>query len=194
MQQRQAILGNSRSCGRSVAIIGLLALGGCAADRLSRPSSRPCISAWPMAAPALDPQAAASMISQYRQNNGLGAVAVDPDLDEACRAAVAGDGEPQTSSITTSRRRWQRRLDAVGLSARRWRSKMSRPDITPWRKLFGLARLAAAPGQYAQKRCHKIGHRGELCSKHQVQGVLDAHSCINGCAINSGVISFRRLA
>jgi uncharacterized protein YkwD len=28
----------------------------------------------------LDPAAAASMISQYRQNNGLGAVAVDPDL------------------------------------------------------------------------------------------------------------------
>ena len=28
----------------------------------------------------LDPQAAASMISLYRQNNGLGAVAVDPAL------------------------------------------------------------------------------------------------------------------
>jgi len=28
----------------------------------------------------LDPVAAASMISQYRQNNGLGAVTVDPDL------------------------------------------------------------------------------------------------------------------
>ena len=28
----------------------------------------------------LDPVAAASMISQYRQNNGLGAVSVDPDL------------------------------------------------------------------------------------------------------------------
>ena len=28
----------------------------------------------------LDPQAAASMISQYRQNNGLGRVVVDPDL------------------------------------------------------------------------------------------------------------------
>ena len=28
----------------------------------------------------LDPVAAASMISQYRQNNGLGTVAVDPDL------------------------------------------------------------------------------------------------------------------
>lgn len=35
-----------------------------------------------MAAPGahLDPVAAASMISQYRQNNGLGAVVVDPNL------------------------------------------------------------------------------------------------------------------
>ena len=33
-----------------------------------------------MAGAELDPQAAASMISQYRQNNGLGAVVVDPDL------------------------------------------------------------------------------------------------------------------
>jgi uncharacterized protein YkwD len=34
----------------------------------------------------LDPVAAASMISQYRQNNGLGAVAVDPDLVKLAEA------------------------------------------------------------------------------------------------------------
>ena len=34
----------------------------------------------------LDPQAAASMISLYRQNNGLGAVAVDPDLMKLAEA------------------------------------------------------------------------------------------------------------
>ena len=43
----------------------------------------------------LDPQAAASMISLYRQNNGLGAVVVDPDLMKLAEAAVAGDGRPQ---------------------------------------------------------------------------------------------------
>ena len=32
---------------------------------------------------------------------------------------------------------------------------------------------------HAQERCHKIGHRGDLCSKHQIQGVLDAHPCLN---------------
>ena len=55
----------------------------------------------------LDPQAAASMISLYRQNNGLGAVAVDPELMKLAEAAVAGDGQPATSSTTTSRGRWR---------------------------------------------------------------------------------------
>ena len=40
----------------------------------------------------LDPVAAAIMISQYRQNNGLGTVVVDPDL---------------TGSPSSSRRRWR---------------------------------------------------------------------------------------
>lgn len=34
----------------------------------------------------LDPQAAASMISQYRQNNGLGKVVVDPELVKLAEA------------------------------------------------------------------------------------------------------------
>ena len=34
----------------------------------------------------LDPQAAASMISLYRQNNGLGSVAIDPDLMKLAEA------------------------------------------------------------------------------------------------------------
>ena len=46
----------------------------------------------------------------------------------------------------------------------------------PGRSLFRLARLAAAPGKHAEKWCHKNGHRGELCSEYQIQGVLDAHS------------------
>ena len=44
----------------------------------------------------IDPVAAASMISQYRQNNGLGAVAVDPDLvrlAEAQSAAMAAQNK-----------------------------------------------------------------------------------------------------
>ncbi|MBV8923831.1 MAG: CAP domain-containing protein [Bradyrhizobium sp.] len=55
-----------------------LLLAGCAAEA---PVETPAMYV-NMADPGahLDPVAAASMISQYRQNNGLGAVSVDPDL------------------------------------------------------------------------------------------------------------------
>jgi uncharacterized protein YkwD len=61
------------------AIFGLLALAGCAANTPLPEQPSMYVS---MAAPGavLDTQAAAIMISQYRQNNGLGTVVVDPDL------------------------------------------------------------------------------------------------------------------
>jgi uncharacterized protein YkwD len=60
-------------------MIGLLALGGCAADAPSTEQPAMYLSMADGGA-RLDPQAAASMISLYRQNNGLGAVVVDPQL------------------------------------------------------------------------------------------------------------------
>jgi uncharacterized protein YkwD len=62
-----------------VATIGLLALGGCAAETpiIEQPAMYLNMAD---AGAKLDPQAAASMISLYRQNNGLGGVAVDPQL------------------------------------------------------------------------------------------------------------------
>jgi uncharacterized protein YkwD len=63
----------------AVAIVGLLALGGCAGEvaTIEQPSMYAS-----MAEPGarLDSQAAASMISLYRQNNGLAIVVVDPEL------------------------------------------------------------------------------------------------------------------
>ena len=62
----------------AVAIVGLLALGGCAAEA---PVEQPAMYlSMANGGAKLDPEAAASMISLYRQNNGLGRVAVDPDL------------------------------------------------------------------------------------------------------------------
>jgi len=47
-----------------------------------------------------------------------------------------------------------KRLGALGLSGDGCGRKTSRPDTTPWRKAFsGWRDLAAAQGQYAQKRC-----------------------------------------
>jgi hypothetical protein len=63
----------------AMAIIGILALGGCAADVV--PTEQPAMYlSMANGGAKLDPAAAASMISLYRQNNGLGAVLVDPDL------------------------------------------------------------------------------------------------------------------
>ena len=61
------------------AIIGLLALGGCAGEVPSTEQPAMYLSMANGGA-TLDAQAAASMISLYRENNGLGRVAVDPEL------------------------------------------------------------------------------------------------------------------
>jgi uncharacterized protein YkwD len=63
----------------AVAIIVLLALGGCAADApvVEQPTMYLSMA---NGGAKLDPAAAASMISLYRQNNSLGPVTVDPDL------------------------------------------------------------------------------------------------------------------
>jgi uncharacterized protein YkwD len=63
----------------AVAIIVLLALGGCAADA-PVPDQPTMYLSMANGGAKLDPVAAASMISLYRQNNSLGAVAVDPEL------------------------------------------------------------------------------------------------------------------
>jgi len=61
-----------------VAMIGLLALCGCAAEL---PIEQPAMYVnMANSGASLDPQAAASMISLYRQNNGIGAVVVDTEL------------------------------------------------------------------------------------------------------------------
>ena len=63
----------------AVAILGLLALGGCAADTTSIEQPAFYLSMAHGGA-KVDAGVAASMVSGFRQNNGLGAVVVDPDL------------------------------------------------------------------------------------------------------------------
>ncbi|MBR0874168.1 CAP domain-containing protein [Bradyrhizobium tropiciagri] len=61
------------------ALLGLLVLAGCAAEvKIPEEPAMYLNMAQPGA--VLDSQAAAVMFSQYRQNNGLGTVVVDPDL------------------------------------------------------------------------------------------------------------------
>ena len=64
----------------ALAMVGFLLLGGCAADVATVPDQPTMYLSMANGGATLDSQAAASMISLYRQNNGLGAVVVDPDL------------------------------------------------------------------------------------------------------------------
>ena len=77
MQQRPLNLGLGWM--RAAAIVVTLLLGGCAADNTVTEQPAMYVN---MAEPGarLDAQAAASMISLYRQNNGLSTVVIDPDL------------------------------------------------------------------------------------------------------------------
>ncbi len=68
-----------------VAILGLLVLSGCAAEVPSTEQPTMYLSMANGGA-TLDPQAAASMISLYRQNNGLAGVVVDPELMKLAEA------------------------------------------------------------------------------------------------------------
>jgi uncharacterized protein YkwD len=63
----------------TTAIIGLLLLAGCSAD-VKIPDQPAMYLDMAQPGATLDQAAAAIMISQYRQNNGLGTVVVDPEL------------------------------------------------------------------------------------------------------------------
>src|ERR1700712_1594790 len=64
----------------ALAIVGFLLLGGCAADVEPVPDQPTMYLSMANGGAKLDPVAAASMISLYRSNNGLGPVVVDPAL------------------------------------------------------------------------------------------------------------------
>ena len=79
----------------AIAMFGLLVLGGCAADvaTIDQPSMYVSMAS---AGARLDSQAAVSMISLYRQNNGIAGLAVDPDLmklAESQSQAMAGQNK-----------------------------------------------------------------------------------------------------
>jgi uncharacterized protein YkwD len=64
----------------ATAILGLLLLGGCASEVVTAPEQPTMYLSMANGGAKLDPVAAASMISLYRKNNGLGPVVVDPAL------------------------------------------------------------------------------------------------------------------
>ena len=81
-----------RSAARAFGVAVALALGACASEQIpSQPSFYQNLTK----GGELDPAAAASMISGYRQNNGLGPVSLDPALmqmaEQQARAMASKD-------------------------------------------------------------------------------------------------------
>ena len=80
---------------RIAAALALLSASGCAGDAPPPSSGQPSFYSNLAEGGQLDPAAAASMISGYRSNNGLGAVTLDPALmklaEEQSRAMVSRD-------------------------------------------------------------------------------------------------------
>lgn len=70
---------------KTLALLGMLMLGGCAGQNVS--TEQPSFYASMASSDAkLDAEGAASMISEYRRNNGLGSVAIDPQLMKMAEA------------------------------------------------------------------------------------------------------------
>jgi len=96
--------------------IGVAALAGCASDN-NPPAGQPIVYQ-SLASPdaKLDANAAQSMISGYRSNNGLGAVVIDPTLmqlaNEQARAMAERDKLDHSAS-----RPFQQRLQQSGFNA-----------------------------------------------------------------------------
>jgi hypothetical protein len=116
-----------------IAMIGLLALAGCAGEVPSTEQPTMYLNMADGDA-RLDPVAAASMISLYRQNNGVGPVTVDPELMKLAEAQ---------SQAMASRNKLDhdvkaplaKRLNTADIPPP-WRWRMCRPGTTPWPRLF----------------------------------------------------------
>src|SRR4051812_15493156 len=119
----------------AIAVAGLLLLGGCMADTPA-PDQPTMYLSMANGGATLDPVAAASMISLYRQNNGLGAVAVDPDLmklaEQQSQAMASRNKLDHDVKGALAKRLGKSRYPATVAGA-----KGSAGDYKPGRGLFG---------------------------------------------------------
>ena len=156
----------------AVALLGLAALSGCTSD--SGPPAQPSFYASMADAGAtVDAAAAASMISGYRGNNGLGVVEVDPDLmrmamDHA-RVMAAKDKIDRSAG-----REFTGRLATSGFDGKLAVENVGAGYHTLAEAFSGWRELSPAPRQHAQGRRQPVGHRRRLCAAVEVQGVLGA--------------------
>ena len=155
---------------RLAALAAITGLAACAGDPL--PTEQPTFYRSMASAEAkVDGPTAASMITGYRHNNGLGAVEVDPELMrlayERASAMAAKDklDKGDEPGVQQESRRSRLQSEAVGGEHQR-RLPHAR------RGILRLAQFAAAPRQHAQCRRQPARHRRGLFAAIEIQGVL----------------------
>jgi uncharacterized protein YkwD len=103
---------------RALAITLTLAAAACAADR-DPPSGEPSFyRSLAAAGTALDTAAAASMISGYRVNNGLGAVEIDPTLTKLAEEQARGMAARDKLDHNATGRAFRERIGRSGFDAK----------------------------------------------------------------------------
>src|SRR5213076_2500092 len=112
---------------RIAAALALLGFSGCTSDA-PLPSGQPSFYRNLAEGGQLDPAAAQSMISGYRANNGLGAVALDPDL---MKLAEEHSRNTSAAAVSTPRWRWRTFRPATTRLPRRSRAGATRRRIAP---------------------------------------------------------------
>ena len=144
------------------------AVSGCAGDRTAQPTFYDS-----MASPSatVDAEAAASMISSYRANNGLGAVTVDPALSSIAldRARTMADHDKIDRSAG---REFDGRLAGAGFNPRGAVENVGAGYHTLAEAFSGWREFALAPREHAQARRQSSRHRRGLRAAIEIQGVL----------------------
>ena len=123
----------------------------------------------------VDPAAAASMISGYRSNNGLGPVSVDPDLMRMANEQALAMAQHDTINHDIGKP-FKERVSNSPFANVVVVENVSAGYHTLAEAFSGWRELAAASRQFAQSRRVAARHRRRLFPELQIQGVLGAHS------------------
>ena len=119
----------------------------------------------------LDTAAAASMISGYRTNNGLPAVALDPELTRLAEAQAAVMAKRDKLDHSAGKP-FVVRLKGSGYDAKTCGGEYRRRLSHAGGSVLGLARFSAAQCQHAAQGRHPHRHRRDLYARLEIQSVL----------------------
>jgi hypothetical protein len=150
-RSRRAALPHAKQAALGVLILGSL-LAGCAGDNNPPPAQPAFYQSMARADARIDGPTAASMISGYRQNNGLGGISVDPALMALAQQQAQAMATRDKLDHNVIKPLTQR-IKASGYPAAMAVENVS-ADTTRWRKPFqaGAIRRRTAPTCWPRAR------------------------------------------